>query len=103
GPVGCPAEYWTNCPTFSSSVIFRRSASIFSSELGPDKPARACVSCATKGEVFVCANAGWLNIKTSATIEERCNSEVTFETLQCFGWIPAPTAYRTSRAGQPPA
>src|SRR5439155_10496722 len=93
GPVGCPAEYWTNCPTFSSSVICRRSASTFFSELGPDKLARTCVSGATKGEVFVCASAGWLNIKTSATIEERCSSEVTFGTLPCFDWILKPTAF----------
>ena len=51
------------------------------------------MSRATKGEDFVCASAGWLDIKTSATIEERCNNEFTFETLPCFDWIPEPTAF----------
>jgi hypothetical protein len=34
GPVGIPFEYWFNCPTFSSRVIFPRSSSIRRSMAG---------------------------------------------------------------------
>jgi len=94
-------EYWTNCAHFFlERPFFRRSLPLFFSKLGSDKR-HGHASLATKGRSFRLRQRRLVNIRTSATIEERCNSEVTFETLPCFDWI-RNHRVRMSRAGHQP-
>src|SRR5580704_17390191 len=76
GPVGCPEEYCTNWPTFSSRVILWRRASIFFSVEGSTRLEWGVAEEDPSAEGESCAVAAWLQSTRHATIANRI-SEVS--------------------------